>query len=685
MTDSDPLIVNLVIGVAFLTVVTAVEYASLRGILKQCTADDAKKTWKDQVYAQVTNLRKQHRDLLVDVADALKTLSWNLFTATCAAVFSRKVLGVGGTVGGAALVTVLVSIQVLYYDRFDFDVIEYLSGYSVPAILLSLVQVIIVLALLSFAAAAGVIFLFPLVVLLLIWIVNEMHLVAMRTLSEFLFACRHLSWCRPLVSSLQALVSSQDSAPADSASKTNDAEDQQADRSTPKANEQNPGSGHSDSPVISFIEDYGSKLFKEKSESEFSQRPANRDGGDPMPSADVAAPSRGDNPPTSVSRGPEDDKNDSKKKGPKKNKNDSKRKPLSKPLSFAGWLFVTAFFVVGILIALYVEPRYRAYAVCNGPRTTRVVLDPPLQGQASFTRIGSIGGHVFIMSESSCGRSEEKGDTGEPEDHQAQAADEETETNGAASVDATAYQRSSKNNEGNDGGEDDGDGGEPIWKAVLPYVPDPIRERLSFFYSAHLTESRDRSTDVTVVPLSRVLCMYEVRDDRSSESAVCSPVLPPSGDGPRILVHKTQENTWKIVIPSDVRIRIEDERLLTEEIEQEMCDGGAAEISEPVLFKRCETTPLDTRAVTAFLNRLALQEGVKLHVLGFASGDGNRQYNKDLARQRAEAVAEIVENLDPDQELVTDSWGETHLTNGVANSRSVRIVGCRPEAGDSGI
>ena len=36
---------------------------------------------------------------------------------------------------------------------------------------------------------------------------------------------------------------------------------------------------------------------------------------------------------------------------------------------------------------------------------------------------------------------------------------------------------------------------------------------------------------------------------------------------------------------------------------------------------------------------------------------------------------------DPSRKLREHSWGETHLTNGVANSRSVRIVGCRSEAG----
>ena len=689
MTDSDPQIMILVIGVAVvLTAAIAVEYASLRRIVMGCAVDAPKKegtnwkvaieSWwkaakktgtdgadetvvasalartkcdafKKTVYKHVANLWKERRDLFFRATGALWKFLWNLLTATSAAAFSRKVLSIGGTF----LFIVLVSIQVLYYNRFDFDVFEYLSSYSVPAVLLSLAQTVILLPLLSLIVVAVLVFLLPMIGLLLIGIVYGMHLVAVRTLAGFLFAaCRRWLWCSHLVLPLLA------GAPAVPASKTDGTEDQQTeqvDRPTLRTGEQ---AAEPDSPLISFIEDYGSKLFKEKSESEFSQRPA-----------------RGDTPPTPVSGGPEGDKNDSKKKGSKKNKNDSKKKSLA----LAGWIFVIAFFVVVSLIALYVEPRYRAHAVCDGSIITRVVLDPPLQGQASFTRIGSIGGHVFIVPESSCGRSEENGDARKSDDHQSRTANEETETNGAASVANAGIA-------GTDGDEGDGDGSEPTWKAVLRYVPGLIRERLPLFDPTHLAESRNRSIDVTIVPLSRVLCMYEVRENQSSEPAICGPVLPPGGDGPRILVHKTQENTWKIVIPSDVRIRIEDERLLTEEIEQDVCDGGVAEISEPVLFKRGETTPLDEgAAIPAFLNRSALPEGVKLHVLGFASGDGNHRYNQELARQRAEAVAEIVKEQAPDRELVIDSWGETHLTNGVANSRSVRIVGCRPEAGDSGI
>ena len=98
------------------------------------------------------------------------------------------------------------------------------------------------------------------------------------------------------------------------------------------------------------------------------------------------------------------------------------------------------------------------------------------------------------------------------------------------------------------------------------------------------------------------------------------------------------------------------------------------------LVKFVLRTLMTATLIKTFVSKPELQK-VKLHVLGFASGDGNRRYNENLARQRAAAVATIVRKLDSSRKLREHSWGENHLTSGVANSRSVRIVGCRSEAG----
>ena len=340
-------------------------------------------------------------------------------------------------------------------------------------------------------------------------------------------------------------------------------------------------------------------------------------------------------------------------------------------------------FIVGILflvvcyIAIEFEPRYRFHAICGEPkgsrniRNIRVVLHPPLPGGDSFTRIGSIGENIFIAPESCGHRSQTAGEEADQPEIE-QEPPRGTDTDGAG------------NGEGGDGDE----GRTP--PKGLQSVADQIQGRLQFLgfsgFSNPTNRGSIRSTiDVTVVPLSRVLCMHEVRNDQPNRPAACRP--RPNGAGLRILVRETTDNSWTIVLPPGVRV--DDEWRLKEEIARRLCDGGATEISEPILFERAEATPADAPAATnlirAFVNKPELQ-GVKLHVLGFASGDGSSQYNRDLALRRAEAVDAIVRKEDardgsrPPRVI---SWGEAHLTNGVANSRSVRIVGCRSDAGDS--
>ena len=350
------------------------------------------------------------------------------------------------------------------------------------------------------------------------------------------------------------------------------------------------------------------------------------------------------------------------------------------------WSVIVILLIIVYYIAIEVEPRYRFHAICGGqkgPRNVRVILDPPLAGEASFTRIGFIGGNVFIVPEL-CGRQPQTaGERGRNQpDGQRDSGDRskvEQEPRGGAEANVEA------NNDGN------GEGWR--WKpkallAGLQYVVDGVQVRLQFLDFSGFPIPTNRGSirptiDVTVVPLGRVLCMHEVRDDQPNKSAACRPLSKPSSGDLRITVQKTTDTTWTIVLPPGVRM--DDEWRLREEIAERLCHGGAPKISEPILFKRGMATPMDERAaeiIRAFLTKPELQE-VDLHVLGFASGDGGSQHNENLARQRAETVAAAVRELYPDRTLRKDSWGEAHLTNGVANSRSARIVGCRPKTADS--
>lgn len=671
-----PALVAAAVGLALAVVLLVVECAGLVRFVRRCDADTRKK-WKtailslkaanrglraarragdgeavvesrlavthgredartacgdvrEKVGVQAAELRKQRREQLDEAtADLVKFVLRDLMTATWSTVSGRATL----TAAGAVLLLVLLSIQLLYYAHFDFDVLQYLADYSMPALLQSLLQVSVLLVLAPLLLTASVVLAPPLAGLLLVRGVDGIRAAAANALARLLFAaCRRWTTCSQL-----ALPLLDAPAPAVSASENGSGKDGK-DRPVRRLV----------SPSISFVRDYGSKLL------------IRRDG---------------------------------------KDGNDLTASRLS---SFA-WSLVAILFLFSCAVAVWVEPRYRAHAACEGPRTTRVVLDPPLKDEASFTKIGSIGGHVFIVSES-CGlppKAGAAGNVGKSERGQSQAAGEDVQQiRVAVSAKGGGDQSIIDDTSEPERQEVETDGGEPALLAALKalealaarvpglrYVLDQVQFRLPFLWFPDRRESRENPPGVTVVPLGRVLCMHDVHGDRPDESVACGPRPRPGDAGSRISVHRTTDNAWTIVLPPDVRM--DGEWRLKAEIARRICDGGAAEISEPVLFERGEATPADAQAardlIRAFVNKPELQ-GVKLHVLGFASGDGNRRYNENLARRRADTVAREVrkqDEQDSDRELKKDAWGETHLTNGVANSRSARIVGCRREAGTS--
>lgn len=116
------------------------------------------------------------------------------------------------------------------------------------------------------------------------------------------------------------------------------------------------------------------------------------------------------------------------------------------------------------------------------------------------------------------------------------------------------------------------------------------------------------------------------------------------------------------------------------------CSGRWA-ISRPVLFRPrvgAEVADeVDERTIRHFLKRPALRKVDKLYVLGFASADGPRDVNDDLAWQRARTVAKAIRLSRPTLDVKKYKLGEDHLTEGVASSRSARIVACVP-AGENG-
>jgi len=553
-------------GLAILVLVL-VEGAGLLRSVRRCSVETKKGGWKEdavrkEVGEQAAKRQENRKQLMTKWTTDLKDFQKSLAKAPKETITVLRGLGLAGFF----LFIVLAPIHVLYYAHFDFDVLEYLPGYSLPAIMLSLLQTLILLFLFLISIFVGVLVL-PWTGLLLVKIFDGTRPVVARALADSFFTlCRHSMTCHRLASKL------------------------------------------------------------------LGDAPASNTGGT------TGEDPQDDTPATSASK-----KNGAKTVGSK--------------LIYTVWSLL---FLFACFILILFESKYRTYATCHGTRSTRVVLDPPLRDATSFTKIGQIGEHVFIVPLDSCG----SGKSETTEDQPGITDEVGTEENGARP------------------GDDDGVAGTVAFAIFHRYVFDPIWDRLEFLCDSDLDESQEQPADVTVVPISRVLCMYEDHEGRSGRGPeTCGPPQPPVVGIPVFTGGRT--NIWVMGVPSEVRMRMDYEWRVKEEIATRLCNGGEAVVSEPVVFKRGASTLTHAQrvqeAIEEFLNEPELQ-GVKLHVLGFASGDGNRRYNEDLAARRAEAVAAEVRELDGDRMVEEVSWGENHLTNGVANSRSVRLVGCLPAA-----
>lgn len=131
----------------------------------------------------------------------------------------------------------------------------------------------------------------------------------------------------------------------------------------------------------------------------------------------------------------------------------------------------------------------------------------------------------------------------------------------------------------------------------------------------------------------------------------------------------------------------DDERRVKAEIgrylkEKNVSCSGRWTISRPVLFRPRVGNEVadegDERTIRHFLKRPALRKVKELYVLGFASADGPREVNDELAWQRARTVAEAIRLSRPTLDVKKYKLGEDHLTEGVASSRSARMVACVP-------
>lgn len=127
------------------------------------------------------------------------------------------------------------------------------------------------------------------------------------------------------------------------------------------------------------------------------------------------------------------------------------------------------------------------------------------------------------------------------------------------------------------------------------------------------------------------------------------------------------------------------EWLLKADVAARVCPDGDPAISEPIVFRpgRADLEGSRTdgirRTLRVFLQEARRRPSVKIHLVGLASPDGDRSYNATLSGRRVEAVQRLISSFGDEEGAARPEvhyWGEEHLTNGIARSRSVRLVSC---------
>ena len=288
----------------------------------------------------------------------------------------------------------------------------------------------------------------------------------------------------------------------------------------------------------------------------------------------------------------------------------------------------------------FVEAAYRSDAACReATRRTRVVVDSSVSDENDLIAIGSNAGYVIVISGAKC----KAGKTNAGPTGHTPESDESNESSN----------ESNESNEGHPGnflrnlGRQARGRGHYLWLW--------LQERLS-----KKSERKEKELPrAMVVPLSRVLCMYDEPTNRTDASSLCTPEDEP----PQI------EERLKTEIRNKLAPKCTDD----------------LRISPPVVFRPYKsdqlaaTTGPDSleHAIESLgLEGLENANEVQLYVFGYASADGPRDYNRTLSKQRADHVRKLVEKETP----VADTFpmGEDHLVNGVAESRGVRLVACVP-------
>lgn len=176
----------------------------------------------------------------------------------------------------------------------------------------------------------------------------------------------------------------------------------------------------------------------------------------------------------------------------------------------AVWLAI----ITSICYVTLFEPNYRAHTVCDGATWTRVVVDPPLSGVKKPILIGSNAGHLFVISSGECETRRKRRRGAEDRGWMSFASDWFDRTWGYVSGHWNSLWPNDEP-ESPPGSNDEPEPPTGWFDSAWGYVSDRWN---------YLSNGRAEPPRAVVVPLSRVLCMYEYEvevDAGNRPSAPC--------------------------------------------------------------------------------------------------------------------------------------------------------------------
>ena len=299
--------------------------------------------------------------------------------------------------------------------------------------------------------------------------------------------------------------------------------------------------------------------------------------------------------------------------------------------TFRSFCLISAF-SLGLLL-MWGEVRYQANEVLDGNTKIGILTEPPLKSGANVARIGGWGNYLFLAQPS-----------------------ESNQTN-------VALPKANS-------------------KGWWNHTSRAIINRWKFLCSGLKLKDRDNSLNVQVISRSSIVCIAPTE----KFSSICAAF---SRKSPVILVVSKNQSSKELAYYFAPTLQWQENTLIVRGLEPEQrvieelrnkakCMDSQPLVSPAILFEKNNGGDvLDQKSLNTFLDQFTEGDVVRLVVFGLASPDGDEGHNQCLSNLRAETVLELIrKKLDRDVNIEIEGLGEEHLTHGIANSRSVRVVAC---------